>query len=37
MLDADEKSVDRSVVKKERDEMEEYGQDTGNILDNFVH
>ena len=27
MLDADEKSVDLSVVKKERDEMEEYEQD----------
>ena len=37
MLDADEKTVDLSVVKEEREEMEEYGHDTGNILDNFVH
>lgn len=28
--------VDLSIVKKEKLELEDYGQNTGNILDNFL-
>lgn len=33
----DEKRVDLSVVKMEAVEMEDYGHNAGNILDNFIH
>ena len=36
MLNIDKMEVDLSIVKKERLEFDDYGQNTGNILDNFL-
>lgn len=36
MLDTEKMDVDLSIVKKERLELDDYGQNTGNILDNFI-
>jgi len=36
MLNFDRMDVDLSIVKKERLELDDYGQNAGNILDNFI-
>ena len=36
MLDMEKMDVDLSIVKKERLELDDYGQNNGNILDNFI-